>query len=46
MKRLERRAVAATTDGEIIDVHPSAADRAMSTQFFQVPVMCCESDAR
>ena len=34
MKRLMERAVAANTDGDILNVHLSAADRATSTQLF------------
>ena len=45
MKRLTERAVAADTDGEILNVQLSSAGRAMSTQLFFVLVMCCESSA-
>ena len=37
MKRLVERAVAATTDGEILNVHLSATDRAMSAQTLPFP---------
>ena len=45
MQRLTERAVAADTEGEILNWQQSAADGATRTQLFFVFVMCCESGA-
>ena len=51
MKRPMERAVAATTDGEVLNVQLSTADRAVSTDLFHVLVMllrirCPENSGR
>ena len=47
MRLMEReRAIVANTDGEILNVQESIADRAMNTQLLCVLVMCCGSALR